>query len=308
MLERIIRFSIVRRWLVLGVIAALAGLGIWSFSKLPIDAVPDITNVQVQINTEAPGFSPLEAEQRITYPVETAIAGLPGLEYTRSVSRYGLSQVTVVFKDGTDIYFARQLVGQRIQSVRAQLPAGLEPELGPIATGLGEIFMYTIEPKPGARKPDGTAYTAQDLRTLHDWVVRPQLRTVPGVTEVNSVGGYRKEYHVTPSPDRLAAYGLGMKEVIAALEANNANVGGGMLDQSGESSLIQGIGLVTRPEDAPRRHRRDRDRLARWRADPRARRGEGGRRTRDPSRSSYGIRHRRGRPGPGLHDDGREQP
>ena len=244
-LERIIGFSIRQRWLVLGLIVALAALGIYSFNRLPIDAVPDITNVQVQINTEAPGFSPLEAEQRITYPVETAIAGLPGLEYTRSVSRYGLSQVTVVFKDGTDIYFARQLVGQRIQSVRAQLPVGLEPELGPIATGLGEIFMYTIEPKPGARKPDGTAYTAQDLRTLHDWVVRPQLRTVPGVTEVNSVGGYRKEYHVTPSPDRLAAYGLGVKEVIAALEANNANVGAGYVERYGAQYLIRVPGQVT---------------------------------------------------------------
>ena len=239
MLERIIRFSIRQRWAVLGIVALFAALGIYNFARLPIDAVPDITNVQVQINTEAPGFSPLEAEQRVTYLVETAIAGLPGLEYTRSVSRYGLSQVTVVFHDATDIYFARQLVNERLQGVRGQLPAGIEPELGPIATGLGEIFMYTIEPKPGARKEDGTAWTAADLRTLHDWVVRPQLRTVPGVTEVNSIGGYRKEYHVTPYTQRLAAYGLGVDDVIRALEQNNANVGAGYVERYGSQYLIR---------------------------------------------------------------------
>lgn len=239
MLERIIRFSIRQRWAILGIVLLLAALGVYNFQRLPIDAVPDITNVQVQINTEAPGFSPLEAEQRITYAVETAIAGLPGLEYTRSVSRYGLSQVTVVFDDATDIYFARQLVNERLQGVRGTLPPGIEPELGPIATGLGEIFMYTIEPKPGARKEDGSAWTAADLRTLHDWVVRPQLRTVPGVTEVNSVGGYRREYHVTPYPQRLAAYGLGVGDVIAALERNNANVGAGYVERYGSQYLIR---------------------------------------------------------------------
>jgi len=207
MLNRIIELSIRQRFAVLVAVLLLAALGIYNFGRLKIDAVPDITNVQVQINTSAPGFSPLEAEQRITFPVETAIAGLPGLEYTRSVSRYGLSQVTVVFEDGTDIYFARQLVNERLQGVRSSLPETVEPELGPIATGLGEIFMYTIEAKPGAVKPDGSRYTAQDLRTLHDWVVRPQLRNVPGVTEVNSVGGYRKEYVVAPHPSRLAGFG-----------------------------------------------------------------------------------------------------
>ena len=156
MLERIISLSIRHRWIVLALVLASAIIGVWSFQKLPIDATPDITNVQVQINTEAPGYSPLEAEQRITFPVETAVAGVPGLSYTRSVSRYGLSQVTVVFEDGTDIYRARQLVNERLQTARDQLPAGLSPEMGPIATGLGEIFMYTIEAKPGARKADGT--------------------------------------------------------------------------------------------------------------------------------------------------------
>ncbi|PTQ12709.1 CusA/CzcA family heavy metal efflux RND transporter [Sphingomonas oleivorans] len=249
MLERIIRLSIRQRWAVLAIALLLGAVGVYSFGRLKIDAVPDITNVQVQINTAAPGFSPLEAEQRITYPVETAIAGLPGLEYTRSVSRYGLSQVTVVFRDGTDIYFARQLVNERLQGVRGNLPPGLAPEMGPIATGLGEIFMYTIEPKPGARKPDGSAWTAQDLRTLHDWVVRPQLRTVPGVTEVNSVGGYRKEYHVTPYPERLAGYGLTVGDVIGALERNNANVGAGYVERYGSQYLIRVPGQAAGERD-----------------------------------------------------------
>lgn len=239
MLEKIIELSIRQRIAVLVIVALMGAIGIYNFGRLKIDAVPDITNVQVQINTSAPGFSPLEAEQRITFPVETAIAGLPGLEYTRSVSRYGLSQVTVVFEDGTDIYFARQLVNERLQGVRSSLPESVEPELGPIATGLGEIFMYTIESEPGAVKSDGSPYTAQDLRTLHDWVVRPQLRTVPGVTEVNSVGGYRKEYVVAPHPSRLAGFGLTVEDVIEALQANNGNVGAGYVERSGSQYLIR---------------------------------------------------------------------
>src|SRR3990167_6301676 len=157
LLERIIALSIRLRWAVLAVVLLSAAIGVWSFQRLPIDATPDITNVQVQINTEAPGFSPLESEQRVTFPVETAIAGLPGLDYTRSISRYGLSQVTVVFKDGTDIYFARQLVNERLQAAKSQLPRGIEPQMGPISTGLGEIFMFTVEPEKGAQKADGTA-------------------------------------------------------------------------------------------------------------------------------------------------------
>src|SRR5690606_23558609 len=167
-----------------------AAYGAWSFLHLPIDAVPDITTVQVQVNTAAPGFSPLEAEQRITFPIETALAGLPRLDHTRSLSRYGLSQVTVVFEDGTDPYFARQLVSERLREASPLLPAGIEPALGPIATGLGEIFMYTLKAEPGARDAEGRPIDATALRTLQDWVVRPQLRTVPGVTEVNSIGGW----------------------------------------------------------------------------------------------------------------------
>ncbi len=239
MLERIVAAAIRLRWVVLALVAVAIAVGVWSFQRLPIDATPDITNVQVQINTEAPGFSPLEAEQRVTFPVETAIAGLPGLQYTRSISRYGLSQVTVVFKDGTDIYFARQLVGERLQSARGQLPPGLTPELGPISTGLGEIFMYTVEAKPGARRPDGRAWGPEDLRTLQDWVIRPQLRNTPGVTEVNTIGGFERQYHVTPLPERLSAYGLTMGDVVAALERNNANVGAGYLERYGEQVLVR---------------------------------------------------------------------
>ncbi|PVM92944.1 efflux RND transporter permease subunit [Caulobacter endophyticus] len=239
MLEHIVAAAIRLRWVVLALVAVAIAVGVWSFQRLPIDATPDITNVQVQINTEAPGFSPLEAEQRVTFPVETAIAGLPGLQYTRSISRYGLSQVTVVFEDGTDIYFARQLVGERLQSARGQLPPGLTPELGPISTGLGEIFMYTVEAKPGARRPDGKAWGPEDLRTLQDWVIRPQLRNTPGVTEVNTIGGFERQYHVTPIPARLSAYGLTMADVVAALERNNANVGAGYLERYGEQVLVR---------------------------------------------------------------------
>src|SRR4029077_875625 len=185
MIDGILSFAIRQRWLVMIGVLAMAGFGAWNFTRLPIDAVPDITNVQVQINSSAPGYSPLEVEQRITFPIETAMGGLPRLQYTRSLSRYGLSQVTVVFEDGTDIYFARQLVNERIQQVKDQLPQGIEVAMGPISTGLGEIFMYTVEAKDGARAPGGGAFTPSDLRTIQDWIIKPQLRNVPGVIEVN---------------------------------------------------------------------------------------------------------------------------
>ena len=245
MLDAIIRFSIRQRWAVLAASLAVAVLGVWSFQRLLIDATPDITNVQVQINTEAEGYSPLEAEQRITFPVETAISGIPGLDYTRSISRYGLSQVTVVFKDGTDIYFARQLVNERLQAARSTLPDGIEPTMGPIATGLGEIFMYTIEPEGDARRPDGEEWTPEDLRTLQDWVIRPQILGTPGVTEVNTIGGYVRQYHVTPWPDRLSAAGLSMDDVIRALQINNANRGAGYVERYGEQLLLRSEGQAT---------------------------------------------------------------
>ncbi|MEG1679892.1 MAG: CusA/CzcA family heavy metal efflux RND transporter, partial [Stenotrophomonas sp.] len=218
----------------------LCGLGIWNYNRLPIDAVPDITNVQVQVNTEAPGYSPLEAEQRVTFPVETALAGLAKLEYTRSVSRYGLSQVTVVFEDGTDIYFARQQVAERLQQAASALPSGLKPSLGPVATGLGEIFMYTVEAEPGAED----TWTPMALRTLQDWVVRPQMRHLKGVTEVNTVGGYVRQFHVTPDPSKLQAYGLTMQDVLDAVDRSNANVGAGYIERSGEQYLIRVPGQV----------------------------------------------------------------
>src|SRR5215217_7541467 len=225
MLERLLKFSIAHRWLVLAATLGMAAFGVYNYRQLPIDAVPDITNVQVQINTEAPGYSPLEAEQRITFLVETAMAGLPHLSETRSISRYGLSQVTVIFEDGTDIYFARQLVSQRIQEARDRLPAGVDPTMGPIATGLGEIFMWTVDAEKDVRKPDGTAYSPTDLREIQDWIIRPQLRTVKGVTEVNSIGGFVKQFHVAPYPEKLISFGLTLQDVISALERNNLNVG-----------------------------------------------------------------------------------
>ncbi|MCA0392652.1 MAG: CusA/CzcA family heavy metal efflux RND transporter [Proteobacteria bacterium] len=244
MLETIIAFSIRHRWVMLLLTLGLIAIGSWSATRLPIDATPDITNIQVQVNTETPGYSPLESEQRVTFPIETALAGLPGLDYTRSISRYGLSQVTVVFEDGTDIFFARQQVAERLQQARAQLPDGLEPSLGPIATGMGEIFMYTVDAAPGARKPDGGAYTPTDLRTLQDWVIRPQLRNVPGVTEVNTIGGYARQIHVTPDPVKLRALGFTLQDVVDALASNNRNVGAGYIERNGEQLLVRVPGQV----------------------------------------------------------------
>lgn len=244
MIERILRSSIQHRGLVVLATVALAGFGAYNYTRLPIDAVPDITNVQVQVNTEAPGYSPLEAEQRVTYLVETAMAGLPRLKETRSISRYGLSQVTVVFEDGTDIYWARQLIAERVQEVKSQLPPGLEPRMGPIATGLGEIFLWTVEAEPGARTADGREYDGTDLRTIQDWIVRPQLKTVPGVADVNTIGGYTKEFHVTPSPDKLIAFGLSFRDVLAAIAENNSNVGAGYIERSGEQYLVRTPGQV----------------------------------------------------------------
>ncbi|MBN8761861.1 MAG: CusA/CzcA family heavy metal efflux RND transporter [Thiobacillus sp.] len=244
MFEKIIRFAIDQRWLVLLMTLGMAALGVYNYQQLPIDAVPDITNVQVQINTAAPGYSPLESEQRITFPIETVMAGLPGLEQTRSLSRYGLSQVTVIFEEGTDIYFARQLVNERIGQARAQLPAGVTPEMGPISTGLGEIFMWTVEATPGAKKADGSAYTSTDLREIQDWIIKPQLRNVPGVTEINSIGGYAKTFQVAPLPDKLMAYGLTLHDLVAAIERNNGNTGAGYIEKSGEQYLIRAPGQV----------------------------------------------------------------
>jgi len=249
MLERILRISIHQRGLILLAVLVMAALGIYNYQRLPIDAVPDITNIQVQINTPATGYSPIEAEQRVTFPIEMAMAGLPNLEYTRSISRYGLSQVTVIFKDGTDIYLVRQLVNQRIQEARSRLPVGIVPTMGPISTGLGEIFMWTVNADKGARKPDGAAYNSTDLREIQDWVIKPRLRTVKGVTEVNSIGGFVKQFHVAPYPEKLISLGLTLQDVIAALERNNLNVGAGYIEKSGEQNLVRVPGQIANLQD-----------------------------------------------------------
>ena len=249
MFERLIQFAIEQRIIVLLAVLLMAGVGIASYQKLPIDAVPDITNVQVQINSAAAGFSPLETEQRITFPIETAMAGLPGLQQTRSLSRSGLSQVTVIFKDGTDLFFARQLVNERLQVAREQLPDGIETAMGPISTGLGEIFLWTVEAEDGARKEDGTPYTPTDLRVIQDWIIKPQLRNVPGVAEINTIGGFAKEYQIAPDPKRLAAYNLTLNDLVTALERNNANVGAGYIERSGEQLLIRAPGQVASIDD-----------------------------------------------------------
>ena len=244
MFERIIRVAIAQRWLVMLIVAAMAAVGVYSYQKLPIDAVPDITNVQVQVNTAAPGYSPLETEQRVTFPLETVMAGLPNLEQTRSLSRYGLSQITVVFKDGTDLFFARQLVNERMQQARAELPAGVTPALGPVSTGLGEIYLWTVEARPGAKKADGTPYTPTDLREIQDWIIKPQLRNVAGVAEINSIGGYAKEFQVAPDPGRLASHGLALADIVTALDRNNGNAGAGYIEKRGEQLLVRAPGQV----------------------------------------------------------------
>lgn len=257
-----IAFAVQRRWLMLALTALISGLGIFNALRLPIDAVPDITNIQVQINTEAHGLSPLETEQRITYIVENAMAGIPNLDYTRSLSRYGLSQVTVIFEESVDIYWARQQISERLQSVRNQLPAGIEPALGPIASGLGEVFTYAVTAQQDALTAAGNAYTLEDLRSIQDWIIRPQLVKVPGITEVNSVGGYAREYQVAPIPGKLLAYKVTLDEVIQALKNNNQNIGAGYIERNGEQWLIRSPGqldgitdiaqvVIAKRDDAP---------------------------------------------------------
>ncbi len=244
MLSKLLQFSIRHRWLVMLAAFGMAALGAYNFNRLPIDAVPDITNVQVQINTSAPGYSPFETEQRITYPVEVAMAGIPHLDHTRSLSRYALSQVTVIFDEGTDIYWARQQVAERLAQVAGQMPDGIEPEMGPISTGLGEIYMYSVEADPDARKADGTPYTPTDLRTIHDWVVKFQLRNVEGVNEVNAIGGFIKQFHVQPDPAKLLAYKISLNEIVEALSKNNQNTGAGYIERNGEQYIVRSPGQV----------------------------------------------------------------
>ena len=249
MIDSILRLAIERRYLFLSLILIIVGVGVWSYQKLPIDAVPDITNVQVQINTSAPGYSPLEAEQRITYPVETALYGLPQLAYTRSLSRYGLSQVTVVFEEGTDIYAARNLIDNRLGAIKSVLPPGIEPEMGPISTGLGEIFMYTVQASPDATMANGQPYDATALREIQDWIIKPQLAQVKGVIEINSIGGFNKQYHVTPDPKKLLYYGISIEALVNALQVNNDNRGAGYIERNGQQLLVRSPGQLATVED-----------------------------------------------------------
>jgi cobalt-zinc-cadmium resistance protein CzcA len=237
--EKIINFSIKQRWIVLILVFFVSALGIYNYTKLPIEAVPDITNVQVQINTLAQGYSPLESEQRITYPIETIMSGLPSLDYTRSLSKYGLSQVTVVFKDETDIYFARKLISERLQEVKEKLPPNIEPVMGPISTGLGEIFNYSVEIKDGITKEDGKLYTSTDLKLIQDWVIKPQLKNIKGVADINSIGGFTKNYQISPISQKLLEYNISLDDIFKALEKNNSNVGAGYIEKNGMQYLIR---------------------------------------------------------------------
>ncbi|MCG3148342.1 MAG: Cobalt-zinc-cadmium resistance protein CzcA [Verrucomicrobiae bacterium] len=240
MLNWIIDFSLKNRLLVCLLAVGLVVVGGRALSRLPIDAFPDTTPVQVQINTSVPALNPVEVEQQITIPIEQAVSGLPGLQNVRSISKFGLSQVVVTFVDGTSIYLARQLVTERLQSV--ELPEGMaRPELGPISTGLGEVFHYVVRSSNPQR-------SLTELREIHDWLVKPQLRQVRGVAEVNSWGGFEKQYHVVVEPERLLKHGLTLADLIEALQANNQNVGGGQIVRGGESLLVHGVGLTTNPE------------------------------------------------------------
>ncbi|WP_335951199.1 CusA/CzcA family heavy metal efflux RND transporter [Acinetobacter beijerinckii] len=247
--DRIIQFAIRNAiWVMLFAMTWIA-VGVWSYQKLPIDAVPDITNTQVQINTQANGYTALEVEQRITYPIETAMAGIPNLEQTRSISRYGLSQVTIIFKDGTDIYWARQLINQRLQEADGQLPDAVDPLMSPVSTGLGEIYQWVIKAKPDAKKEDGTPYTAMDLREIQDWIVRPQLQRVKGVAEINSIGGYNKTYIVSPDLKRLQQLQISLAEFQTALQENNENRGAGFIEENGQQLTVRVPGMLSTVED-----------------------------------------------------------
>ncbi|MBE0712087.1 MAG: efflux RND transporter permease subunit, partial [Candidatus Aminicenantes bacterium] len=248
MIEKIIAFSLRQRTLILIVLALIVGVGLYSFLSLPIDAFPDVTNIQVEVVATAPGLSPLEIEKFVTYPVEMAMRGLPGLDIMRSVTKYGISVITLVFQDKVDIYFARQLVFQRLAEAKDAMPENVQIEMGPIATAMGEIYQYTLE---GPEPADAAARESHlmELRTLQDWVISPLLKSVPGVSEVNSFGGYIKQFQVIVDLDRLLKYGLSAGDVYEAVRNNNQNVGGGFLDRHSEQFLIRGIGLIRSIED-----------------------------------------------------------
>ncbi|WP_369027683.1 efflux RND transporter permease subunit [Acinetobacter baumannii] len=247
--DRIIQFSINNAIWVMMFVIAWIGVGVYSYQKLSIDAVPDITNVQVQINSQANGFTAPEVEQRITYPIENAMSGIPNLEQTRSISRYGLSQVTIIFKDGTDIYWARQLINQRLQEAKSALPDSIDPQMSPISTGLGEIYQWVVKAEPNAKKADGSAYSAMDLREIQDWIIRPQLQRVQGVAEVNSIGGYNKTYVVSPDLTRLQQLQIPLTDLQDALQNNNENRGAGFIEENGQQLTVRVPGMLTSIQD-----------------------------------------------------------
>ena len=272
MIGYILSFSVRYRWMVVLIALAAAGVGLWSLTKLPIDAVPDITNNQVQINAVAPSLSPTDVERQVTFPIETALAGIPGLEYTRSLSRNGFAQVTAVFEERTNIYFARQQVSERLAEARRSLPPGVEPRMGPIATGLGEIYFWTVryaraELASGGRdghpgwQSDGSYLTPEGqrlrsdferavyLRTVQDWIIRPQLRTVNGVAGVDAIGGYVKQYHVQPDPAKLIGLGMSFQDIAEALEKNNVSRGAGYLERNGEGYVVRSVGRLESMSD-----------------------------------------------------------
>ncbi|WP_024582840.1 CusA/CzcA family heavy metal efflux RND transporter [Bradyrhizobium sp. OHSU_III] len=272
MIEWIVNFSVKRRWLVLLVTLVAAASGLWSLTKLPIDAVPDVTNVQVQVNAVAPSLTPIEIEKQVTVALETALAGIPGLESTRSFSRNGFAQITAVFADRTNIYFARQMVSERINDVKPSLPPGVEVRMGPVSTGLGEIYWWAVEyEKPGTTAPvrdgrpgwqtDGSYLTPEGerltdefqrtvyLRTVQDWVIRPQMKSVPGVAGADAIGGFVKQFQVQPDPAKLVGYGLSFGQVIAAIEANNVSRGANYIEQNGEGYVVRAAGRVENMDD-----------------------------------------------------------
>lgn len=243
MLNKIIHFSIYNRGVVLFLTLLMVIAGIYSFQHLPIDAVPDITNNQVQINTIIEGLAPEEIERTVTFPVESSMRGVPGVEQVRSITRFGLSQVTVIFKDSVDIFRARQLVTERLQGVSGNLPNAAKPELGPISTGLGEIYQFVLDFKE-KKKGDERVKQLMELKALQDWFVKPRLLTVEGVAEINTSGGFEKQYHVQPDPKKMASFGIHFEDIREALEKVNKNVGGGYVEQTAEQFLIQGVGLI----------------------------------------------------------------
>ncbi len=243
MLEKLIAYTLRQKGLVIFLAMLIVVFGLYSYLKLPIDAFPDVTNIQVEVVSHADGLSAIEIERNVTYPIEMSMRGLPDIEQMRSVTKFGLSIVTIVFKDNVDIYFARQLVFERLAEAREKVPAGVEVAMGPIGTAMGEIYQYTLEGKMPDDPQEKIAWLT-NLRTIQEWIVTPQLKSVAGVNEVNSFGGYFKEYQVIVSPEKLVKYALTVADVYSAIANNNQNVGGNVLERASEQYIVRGVGLI----------------------------------------------------------------